>query len=124
MRMFCRFSTVLSRERPPKSLGSAQPRWWWQASRLRNDEPCGPSALRLMEDGLRPDVLVTDVGLPNGMDGRAVAEAARQRWPGLPVLFVTGYSRVALPDGAEVISKPFDLEALATRIGKILARQR
>ena len=80
----------------------------------------GPAALTLLHEGLRPDLLVTDVGLPGGMDGRAVAEAAQRKLPVLPVLFMTGYAQVALPDNAEVITKPFDLEALAARIRAVL----
>jgi PAS domain S-box-containing protein len=76
----------------------------------------GPTALRLLDEGLRPDMLVTDVGLPNGMDGRVVTEEARRRLPGLPVIFVTGYARVALPEDAIVITKPFDLDLLARRL--------
>jgi CheY-like chemotaxis protein len=62
------------------------------------------------------DVLVTDVGLPNGMNGRQLAEAVRQQRPGLPVLFITGYAATQLPPRAEVIRKPFDLGTLARRI--------
>ena len=80
----------------------------------------GPAALTLLDKGLRPALLVTDVGLPGGMDGRAVAEAAQRKLPVLPVLFMTGYAQVALPDNAEVITKPFDLEALAARIRAVL----
>lgn len=65
--------------------------------------------------------LVTDVGLPNGMNGRQVAKAVRQRRPGLPVLFITGYSGSALPSGTEIIRKPFVLDSLARRIQTILA---
>jgi len=97
------------------------------AARLRDlgctvvEAPDGPAALKELENGLHPDLLVTDVGLPNGVDGRAMAETARSRCPGLPVLFITGYAHVALPDDAEVISKPFDLEVLAHRVGNLLA---
>jgi CheY-like chemotaxis protein len=81
----------------------------------------GPSALRLLsDDTLRPDLLVTDVGLPNGMNGRQVAEAVRERVPGLPVLFITGYAGTALPPDVEVIGKPFSLDALAQRVQAIL----
>ena len=57
----------------------------------------GPSALHLLDKGARVDMLVTDVGLPNGMNGRQVAEAVRERRPGLPVLFITGYAGTELP---------------------------
>ena len=79
----------------------------------------GPMALRLLDEGLRPDILVTDVGLPNGMDGGTVTEEARRRRPDLPVVFVTGYARVALPDDAVVVTKPFDLDVLARRLAAI-----
>ena len=84
----------------------------------------GPKAVRFLDEGLRPDILVTDVGLPNGLDGRAVAEQARQRWPDLPVVFATGYAHVALPDDAVVVTKPFDLDVLAKRIGMARRRSR
>ncbi|NOG71610.1 ATP-binding protein [Roseicella sp. DB1501] len=80
----------------------------------------GPGALRILAS-VQPDLLVTDVGLPGGMNGRQVAEAVRERFPGLPVLFISGYSGAALPAGVEVIGKPFDLDMLALRIGALLA---
>ncbi|GAA0603357.1 PAS domain-containing protein [Craurococcus roseus] len=79
----------------------------------------GPEALRVLE-AARPDLLVTDVGLPNGMNGRQVAEAARERIPGLPVLFITGYAGTPLPAGVEVVGKPFELDALARRVQAML----
>jgi len=79
----------------------------------------GLEALRFLASA-RPDLLVTDVGLPNGMNGRQVAEAARERIPGLPVLFITGYADTSLPPGIEVIGKPFELDTLARRIQALL----
>ena len=72
------------------------------------------------------DLLITDVGLP-GLNGRQVAEIARRNRPGLPVLFVTGYAANAavrgnfLDPGMEMISKPFAVGELATKIGEILS---
>ncbi len=80
----------------------------------------GPDALRILSSVERIDVLVTDVGLPSGMNGRQVAEAARQRRPDLPVLFITGYAGSSLPSGTEVVRKPFDLDTLARQIQAIL----
>ena len=80
----------------------------------------GPAALRLLGEGARIDLLVTDVGLPNGMNGRQVAEAARERTPGLPVLFITGFAGAALPPGVEVIDKPFALDELVRRVQAVL----
>jgi CheY-like chemotaxis protein len=82
----------------------------------------GPAALHLLDGGARADMLVTDVGLPNGMNGRQVAEAVRERRPGIPLLFITGYAGTSLPDGSEVIDKPFELDALARRVQATLAR--
>src|SRR3954469_2030665 len=83
----------------------------------------GPAALHLLDGGTRVDMLVTDVGLPNGMNGRQVAEAVRERRPGIPLLFITGYAGTELPPGSEVIDKPFNLDTLARRIQAALARQ-
>jgi PAS domain S-box-containing protein len=81
----------------------------------------GPAALHLLDGGVRVDMLVTDVGLPNGMNGRQVAEAVRERRPGIPLLFITGYAGTELPPGSEVIDKPFDLDTLAQRVQAALA---
>jgi CheY-like chemotaxis protein len=82
----------------------------------------GPAALRVLESEARVDLLVTDVGLP-GMNGRQLAEAARALRPSLRILFITGYahnaaigSGAALDHGTEIITKPFALDALATKI--------
>ena len=85
----------------------------------------GPAALRLLADGARIDLLVTDVGLPGGMNGRQVAEAVRERAPGVPVLFITGYAaNTPLPPGTEVVGKPFELDALARRVQALLGANR
>jgi PAS domain S-box-containing protein len=83
----------------------------------------GPVALRHLDGGARLDMLVTDVGLPNGLNGRQVAEAVRERCPGIPVLFITGYAGMELPPGSEVIDKPFNLDTLARRVQAALARR-
>ncbi len=84
----------------------------------------GAAALRLLCLGARVDVLVTDVGLPGGLNGRQVADAARERRPGLPVLFITGYVDgvldCQLAPGMEVIGKPFALDALSARVRAML----
>ena len=84
----------------------------------------GPTALRLLRMDARVDALVTDVGLPGGMNGRQVADAARERRPDLPVLFITGYAGAALDGrlapGMEVIGKPFALDALAAKVRAML----
>jgi len=85
-----------------------------------------PQALRLLKD-TRPDMLVTDVGLPNGMNGRQLADHVRVRWPQLPVLMVTGYAESTvmknekLPAQMEILTKPFALNALVDKVGGLLA---
>ncbi len=87
----------------------------------------GRAGLNIIASGVRIDLLLTDVGLPGGMNGRQLADAARQRRPELKVLFITGYadSVVAVGNGQmepgmEVMTKPFALETLATRIQNII----
>ncbi|MES2910487.1 MAG: PAS domain S-box protein [Pseudomonadota bacterium] len=86
----------------------------------------GPSGLKILQSGQRIDLLVTDVGLPGGMNGRQVADAARVARPGLKVLFITGYAENAavgngyLEAGMEVLTKPFEMTALANKVGDIL----
>jgi CheY-like chemotaxis protein len=84
----------------------------------------GASALRVLESPVRLDLLVTDVGLPGGVGGRQLAEAARATRPALQVLFITGYAENAALDallpGMQVMTKPFAMEALASRIREML----
>ena len=87
----------------------------------------GSEALRVLHGsrGASVDLLVTDVGLPGGLNGRQVADIMRDRHPGLPVLFITGYAGRALEEhlapGMDVIGKPFTLDALAKRVRAMLA---
>jgi signal transduction histidine kinase/CheY-like chemotaxis protein len=86
----------------------------------------GPSGMRILQSAARVDLLVTDVGLPNGTNGRQIAEAARQTRPGLKVLFITGYAENAvignghLDKGMLVIAKPFEMDVLARKIKEIV----
>ena len=86
----------------------------------------GPSGLKILQTGARIDLLVTDVGLPSGMNGRQVADAARVLRPGLKVLFITGYAENAvvgnghLEPGMAVLTKPFAMDDLATKIRSLI----
>jgi len=80
----------------------------------------GPTALRLQQRHAAIDILVTDVGLPGGMNGRQLAEHLRDLRPGLVVLFMTGYAGTALPPGVQVIAKPFTLDQFEHRIAELL----
>ncbi|TXN19662.1 PAS domain S-box protein [Methylobacterium sp. WL9] len=88
----------------------------------------GSAGLKLLRSDIRVDLLVTDVGLPGGMNGRQMADAARVTRPGLKVLFITGYAENAvlgngyLEPGMQVLTKPFVMEALASRIKDLIAK--
>ena len=85
----------------------------------------GAAGLKVLESPARIDLLITDVGLPGGMNGRQVADAARALRPGLKVLFITGYAEnVAvgnghLEPGMALLTKPFSLDALTRRIHEL-----
>jgi PAS domain S-box-containing protein len=82
----------------------------------------GPAGLKVLQSDVRLDLLVTDVGLPGGMNGRQMADAGRWMRPDLKVLFITGFAENAvlgsgqLEPGMQVMTKPFVIEALASRI--------
>ncbi|CCD92842.1 putative sensor histidine kinase with two PAS and a response regulator receiver domains [Bradyrhizobium sp. ORS 375] len=86
----------------------------------------GPSGLAALQSNARIDLLITDVGLPGGMNGRQLADAARATRPDLKVLFITGYAENAilghgqLAPGMQVLTKPFDVEALAGRVTEMV----
>ena len=88
--------------------------------------PDGPHAIELLQQGASVAMLVTDVGLPGGMNGRQVADAARTLLPGLKVLFVTGYAETAvlshghLPPGMQVLTKPFELQVFGQRVQALM----
>ncbi|MDB5704091.1 MAG: hybrid sensor histidine kinase/response regulator [Sphingomonas bacterium] len=90
------------------------------------EAPDGPAGLKVLESNARVDLLITDVGLPGGMNGRQVADAARVSRPNLKVLFITGYAENAvigrgrLDNGMFVMTKPFQMEILAERIRDII----
>ncbi len=85
----------------------------------------GDDALRLMTQYSGIHLLLTDVVMP-GMNGRALAEQARQRHPALKVLFMTGYSRNAivhqgrLDPGVELVQKPLTSDVLASTVRRVL----
>jgi PAS domain S-box-containing protein len=86
----------------------------------------GASGLKILQSRARVDLLITDVGLPNGMNGRQVADAARVLRPGLKVLFITGYAENAvvgnghLDPGMAVLTKPFAMDDLAAKIRALI----
>ena len=88
-----------------------------------------PTALRTLQSDARIDLLLSDVGLPGGMNGRQLADAARRARPALKVLFLTGYAENAaawsaeLAPGMHVMTKPFDIAALAARVREVIGAE-
>jgi signal transduction histidine kinase/CheY-like chemotaxis protein len=86
----------------------------------------GRSALNQLEADRRIDLLITDVGLPGGMNGRQIADAARVHRPDLKVLFITGYAENAaikkwqLEPGMAVLRKPFAMATLENKVREML----
>ena len=86
----------------------------------------GQAAMRHILSSARIDLLLTDVGLPGGMNGRQLADAARQHRADLKVLFVTGYDEQAaigsglMEAGMAILTKPFDIDLLAAKVQDIL----
>ena len=86
----------------------------------------GAAGLKILESDARVDLLITDVGLPGGMNGRQVADAARVKRPDLKILFITGYAENAvlshghLDPGMHILTKPFSMEAMKQRITDLL----
>lgn len=82
--------------------------------------------VRLIVDRGGIDLLFTDIGLPGGVNGRALADAARSAKPGLRILFTTGYAQSAVIDdavtneGVHFIAKPFTLVALSEKVRGLL----
>ncbi len=79
--------------------------------------------VRLIVDRGGIDLLFTDIGLPGGVSGRALADAARSAQPGLRVLFTTGYpqNNRDLDQSVHFIAKPFSLAALAAKVSEVMA---
>ena len=81
----------------------------------------------LQSDHGRPDLLLTDVVLPGGANGRQVADRLLERFPGLPVIFMSGYTRNAVVHDGRVdenvtfLEKPFNPEQLLRTVSETLS---
>jgi CheY-like chemotaxis protein len=83
-------------------------------------------ALRLVAKKPALDLLFTDVVLPGSLNGRDLAASLRQRYPDLPVLYTTGYTRNAivhqgrLDPGVHLLNKPYSQQDLAHKVRELL----
>ena len=83
--------------------------------------------LRLLDSSTPIHLLVTDVGLPGSVNGRQMADIARQAKPDLPVLFITGYAQAHVLDNSHlepstaVLTKPFELDALVSCVNSLVS---
>ena len=86
----------------------------------------GLAALQILQSDTPIDLLITDIGLPGGLDGRQLAAAGRECRIFLPVLFMTGYARPSVLDeyasqpSTALLTKPFALEALIPVLDDLL----
>ena len=91
--------------------------------------PDGPSALKLLDTGVEIDILFTDVVLPRGMNGVALAAAAMERRPKLSVLYTSGYTENAIvhngviDEGINLLDKPYRRQEVAQRLREIVERK-
>ena len=87
----------------------------------------GTTGMAVLQSNTVLDLLITDVGLPGGMNGRQLADGGRASRPGLKVLFITGYAENAvignghLEPGMQVLTKPFTLDTLSVRVQQLLS---
>ncbi|MCQ4319962.1 ATP-binding protein [Stutzerimonas stutzeri] len=86
----------------------------------------GPSGLRILDSDAHLDLLISDIGLPGGMNGRQLADAAREKRPSLRVLFITGYAESSVLQRSnasydyQVLTKPFTLSTLEDKVRSML----
>jgi signal transduction histidine kinase len=86
----------------------------------------GPSGLKILQSDTPIHLLITDVGLPGGMNGRQVADAARTLRPELKIIFITGYAENAvvgnghLDAGMVILTKPFEITSLGAKVREVL----
>ena len=84
------------------------------------------AGLKILQSDVSINLLVTDVGLPGGMNGRQMADAGRVKRPDLKVLFITGYAENAflgnghLAPGMAVLTKPFAMDTMTDRIRSMI----
>jgi PAS domain S-box-containing protein len=91
------------------------------------DAGSGPEALKVLEENGAVDLLFTDIRMPEGMSGLQLARKVKERWPGTPVLYTSGYFEESLseddrlPEDATLLSKPYESSQLLEAVRLFLA---
>jgi CheY-like chemotaxis protein len=88
-----------------------------------------PAALQIIDSGDKIDLLLTDVVMPGGMNGKELAVEAQRRRPGLPILFTSGFpgaaqGGVAFDEDDVLLRKPYRQQDLARAVREMLAVRR
>jgi|GEM_PF-315855 len=94
----------------------------YQATRA----PSAAAALKMLDAGPGPDLVLSDMVMPGRMNGMELARQIGRRRPGLPVLLTTGYSDAAeqaRAQGLRLLMKPYRLQALADALAEIEAQR-
>jgi signal transduction histidine kinase/CheY-like chemotaxis protein len=82
----------------------------------------GEAALKMLEDGARPDVVFSDIVMPGRISGIDLAELVRQRHPSLPVVLATGYTeQQASVPGVRILAKPYPIEKVVALLSELSA---
>ncbi len=88
----------------------------------------GEALLLIEEKGLRPDLVITDVVMPN-MSGKKLIDRLQRNHPYLKALYMSGYTDDAivhhgvLDAGTSFIQKPFAIRDIAEKVRQILRRE-
>ncbi|HDS1735443.1 PAS domain-containing sensor histidine kinase [Pseudomonas sp. BP8] len=85
----------------------------------------GAAAVAALSEGVRPDLLISDIGLPGGLNGYQVAKTCLQLNPQALILYITGYDPTSLQTAgatgdAQFLVKPFELAVLVERVDQLL----
>jgi DNA-binding NtrC family response regulator len=85
------------------------------------------AAMALLERESHVDGLVTDAHVPGRIDGFQLAAKARERWPSMAVVMMSGHSDATsgpVPEGAEFVAKPYLASHLVPTLHRLIGERR
>lgn len=97
-----------------------------KAGHTVHTEENGTDALKALEEDSQFDLMLTDIVMP-GMDGIELSQKAAKLYPDLKIMFITGFSAVAVghdgfdPEQEKILAKPFHLNDLVDQVETLLA---